>query len=107
MNIGPTEYLDGGDVVFSTYKESGGTAIVIIDPNTGLSLAVATVNLAPYGAPEIGPEQVWLKGWGENKGLPEALERAGIVRRTGETYMTGFVAAELADILTREERKAA
>lgn len=107
MNIGPTAYMDGGEVTFSSYENGGGTAIVIIDPNTGIRLAVATVNLAPYGALEIGPDQAWLKGWGENKGLPEALERAGVVRRTGETHRTGFVKAELADILIKAEREAA
>jgi len=40
--------------------------------------------------------EVWLKGWSENEGLPAALEAAGIVTRTGITTRFGYASAELA-----------
>jgi len=62
--------------------------------------ATVTVCLAPDG-PRAPDGCVWLKGWSENEGIPNALEQAGIVHRTGETHPTGFVKAELAKILVK------
>lgn len=42
---------------------------------------------------------VWLKGWAENDGAPEALAEAGLVELTGKTWPTGFVEAQQAKLL--------
>lgn len=80
-------------------KVTGQTAILIVHPDTGDRLAIATVNLEGLGAKTLEPNFVWLKGWSENEGIPEALENAGILKRTGEVFSTGFVQAELAEII--------
>ena len=42
---------------------------------------------------------VFLKGWGENEGVPDALVKAGIVELTGRTVQTGFCEAVEAKLL--------
>ena len=42
---------------------------------------------------------VFLKGWSENEGIPEALVKAGIVELTGRTVPTGFCEAVEAKLL--------
>ena len=93
--MGPAKNTNGGEV-HSKYYMDGSTALVIYSARG--KEATATVCLAPIG-PAAEEGFVWLKGWSENEGIPEALEKAGIVRRTGELYPTGHVAAELAEIL--------
>jgi len=93
--MGPAKNTMGGEVHSKCYMD-GSTALVIYSDKG--KEAVATVCLAPTG-PVAEEGFVWLKGWSENKGIPEALEKAGIVKRTGETYPTGHVMAELAEIL--------
>ena len=42
---------------------------------------------------------VFLKGWSENEGIPEALVKAGIVELTGRTIPTGYCKAVEAKLL--------
>ena len=42
---------------------------------------------------------VFLKGWSESEGIPEALEKAGIVRLTGRTIPTGYCEVQEARLL--------
>ena len=42
---------------------------------------------------------VFLKGWSENEGVPEELDRLGIVELTGRKVRTGFVKAQEAKLL--------
>ncbi len=42
---------------------------------------------------------VFLKGWSENEGIPEALVKAGIVELTGRTVPTGYCEAIEAKML--------
>ncbi|MFA5158142.1 MAG: hypothetical protein WC451_03100 [Patescibacteria group bacterium] len=65
----------------------------------GEPLFKATVALED-GVPRKG--YVILKGWSENEGIPEALEKAGVVKRTGRTIQTGFCIAEEAKLLKQE-----
>lgn len=97
LTIGGAKYFSGGEVSFAKYGVDDTVAIMINDPHTGERLAVASVNLEEADLPS--PKHVWLKGWSENEGVPEALEKAGIIKRTGETKQTGFCQAELAEIL--------
>jgi hypothetical protein len=46
-----------------------------------------------------GKGKVFLKGWSENEGIPDALINAGIVKLTGRKIPTGFCEALEADLL--------
>lgn len=49
---------------------------------------------------EVPPDNhVFLKGWSENEGIPEALVKAGIVELTGRTIPTGYCEALEAKLL--------
>lgn len=94
LRVGPAKYFKSGVIKFAEYAENN-IAILIVDEFSEERLAVASVNLD-----ELPPKgHVWLKGWSENEGIPEALEKAGIVELTGETTPTGYVEAQLAKLL--------
>jgi len=46
---------------------------------------------------------VFLKGWSENEGIPEALVKAGIVELTGRRVKTGYCEAVEAKLLEHSE----
>ncbi len=75
------------EIRVSTYS-NGRTALLLEDAKTGDSIAVATANL-PHEPLE--PGQVFIKDHSENQGMLAALEKAGIVKATGETVQSGFV----------------
>lgn len=56
---------------------------------------VATVALDEIPAKDC----VFLKGWSENEGIPEALVKAGLVELTGRKIPTGYCEAEEARLL--------
>lgn len=92
-----TEWYEG-EVVPSIGKYGNGRiAIELICPD-GEPLCRATVNL-PDAPIEDG--YVFLKGWSENEGLPEALEEAGMVKLTDRKVATGFVYAQEAKLLIK------
>lgn len=97
LKVGPAKYFTSGTVEFAKY--GNGETAIIINGAEGERLAVATVNMEGSLAKAPGPKHVWLKGWSENEGIPEALEKAGILKRTGETFPAGYVHAELAEML--------
>jgi hypothetical protein len=99
LRVGATRYMPSGIIRFDQYR-SGETAIEIVDQH-GEPQYVATVALVPYGAPHPGEYGVWLKGWSENEGVPEALAAAGIVTLTGRRHPTGFCEAQHADLTER------
>ena len=72
-----------------------GIALVIGD-RTGEDYLIATVSL-PDAPKKVN--HLWLKGWSENTGVPEVLEAAGLVKRTGQRWETGFVYAEEVEVL--------
>lgn len=96
LKVGPAKYMGGGYVEFSTYPFNREIAIRIYAED-GQPEATATVALqdAPNARSRNG---VWLKGWSENEGVPEALVKAGIVTLTGETYPTGFCDAVFGEL---------
>lgn len=49
----------------------------------------------PYGSRPLADNEVWLKGWGENEGIPAALAKAGLVALSGERMPSGYALAEL------------
>jgi len=92
-DVGPARYTNGGRVEVKGYYSDGSIALTIIGENG--PEATPTICLAPDGP--VPPDGcVWLKGWSENEGIPDALEKAGIAQRTGETYFMGPIKAELA-----------
>lgn len=97
LTVGPAKFTPGGVVQFSRYPFKGEIAIRIMNADDGQPEATATVALefAPNAYRRNG---VWLKGWSENEGLPKALEKAGIVKLTGETFPTGYCEAEFAEL---------
>jgi hypothetical protein len=97
LYVGAARFTQPGYVCLGQYR-SGETAIEILGED-GEPQATASVALAPYGARVTGPGYVWLKGWSENEGLPEALVQAGIVRLTGRVHATGFVEALEAEVI--------
>lgn len=96
LKVGPAKWTPGGLIEFARYRD-GEIVILVINPVDGEREAKATASLegAPSAAIRNG---VWLKGWSENEGLPEALEKAGICTRTGEKWPTGFCEAEFATL---------
>ncbi|HUV67558.1 MAG TPA: hypothetical protein VMW24_26940 [Sedimentisphaerales bacterium] len=90
-----TPYVKGAAELCFPHYASKGDAILGHDPETGEHLFTATVCL------EEQPSQncVWLKGWSENIGIPQALVDAKIVQLTGRTIHTGHCEALEAQIL--------
>jgi hypothetical protein len=83
---------EGCTVEFAQYAE-GGVALILWA--WGEPQCTASVNLTPYGSRRLQADEVWLKGWSENEGVPDALERAGFVILTGEVMPQGLVHAQL------------
>jgi hypothetical protein len=66
----------------------------------GEPLATATTNLSD--AP-LADNEVILKGWSENTGIPDALIRAGVVGPALRSIRTGFVEATVHELLIAKE----
>jgi len=64
-----------GRIRFGQYSD-GATAIEIHEDEP---VCRATVSLEDLDAPPIEPHQVWIKTWGENEGVLDALIAAGVV----------------------------
>jgi len=83
-----TNYINEDAILkFGTY--SNGSVAIQGVTEEGEPLFRATVAL------DVMPSDgcVFLKGWSENEGIPEALVKAGIVELTGRTEVTGYCEA--------------
>lgn len=85
----------------SNYQEGNGIAIELTfnDPEMDgmeVPMAVATVNIPMFPPAE---NEVYIKDYSENEGMLEALEEAGIVKRTGRSVSTGFVSIPICKLL--------
>ena len=89
------KYIKGNFKIAHRQYPNGRIAVVLRHAD-GTDEAVATVNLPDTALPQ---HCVWLKGWSENEGLPEALEKAGIVQLTPNFIQTGFTQAQMARLL--------
>ena len=98
LRVGDTVYLKGGVIRFDRYR-SHEILIEVIQDET--SSYCASASLTPYGAPHPGKYGLWLRGWSENEGVPEALATAGIVTLTGLTAANGNVVSQHADLTKR------
>lgn len=82
------------ELLFGTYGD--GSIAIKATSLIGEPMFTATVALdeiPPYG-------HVFLKGWSENEGIPEALVKAGVVELTGRKVKTGYCEALEAKLLT-------
>ena len=74
----------------------GRTALVLIDARDGDQVATVTVNLPDQ---PLGANEVFVKDWSENDGMVAAMERAGILRNTGEYVRAGYVVAPKCELI--------
>ena len=88
------KYVKGEvELVFKNYG-NGSTAI------EAFSLYGEPEFIATVALDEVpGKGKVFLKGWSENEGIPDALVKAGVVKLTGRKISTGFCEALEADLL--------
>ena len=88
-----TKYCKGDvELRFGRYG-NGSTAIQAFQGAEPMFVATVALDEMPKKG------HVFLKGWSENEGVPQALERAGIVMLTGRKIPTGYVEAEEAELL--------
>ena len=89
-----SKYSDEITNLTFNFYQNGSTAI------RGLSLSGEPLFVATVALDEVPPPgHVFLKGWSENEGIPEALVKAGIVELTGKTIPTGRCEAQEAKLL--------
>ncbi len=93
---GAAKFFKAATVLQTTYPADGSVAL-IANPGTE-DQQVYTVCLAANPAP-MREGHVYLKDWGGNEGVPEALVAAGLVELTGMTWPTGYVEAKEARLL--------
>lgn len=73
--------------------------------NGSIAIRATTLNGEPQFCATVAVEPlpaagcVFLKGWSENEGIPEALVKAGIVELTGRKVTNGFCEAVEAKLL--------
>lgn len=103
LKIGAAQYTKGGTIGISFYE--GGAIALTINSEIGVE-AKATVNIPEI---ELPKDHVILKNWSENRGIPEAMVKSGLVELTGESVDNGFVQAPIAKMkpeLLKEVAKA-
>ena len=90
------KYVKGNMAIQKAFYAEGRIAIKLEDAETHAPWCVATVNIPEY---DLKEGHVFLKGWSENEGVPEELDRLGVVELTGRKVQTGFVYAQEAKLL--------
>lgn len=73
-------------LVKTQYVNNLADALIGVDPETGERLWTATVNI-PDAEPAEGC--VWIKNYGENEGMIDALAQAGVIQFTGTFAQVG------------------
>ena len=75
-------------------------ALILKDAETGEPVATASVNIVDYTMSDKSAEtHTFIKDWGENKGMLQALIDQNVVEDTGISWPTGFVEANLVKVL--------
>lgn len=99
ITIGPSEFSKGGTLRFGYYMPEPGDSVhrlaMWVDGADGAREYVASVNVEGP-APDV--DCVYLKGWSENEGVPEALAKAGAVQLHDVQRVTGNVIAQRAQL---------
>lgn len=83
------------EAVFGKYA-NGRVSITLVD--SGETIAIATVNLVDSC---IESDEVIIKDWSENKGMLDALIKAGIVAEPDKYEQTGHVIAFICKLLKK------
>jgi hypothetical protein len=74
---------------------SGNTAVTLNDVEDGFPVATVTINTKV----ELPSKRhIVIKNYSENEGILEALEEAGIVKRTGRFVAAGFSQCPIAEL---------
>ena len=81
FRIGATKYFPAGEILIGKYK-NGGHALIVNCPKTAMPLYTATINI-PHASPRANDKYIHIPEWGVFEGVIEALEKEGLVRRTG------------------------
>ena len=76
--------------------ENERVALRLVDVTDRTPVARATVNRPDVS---LGSDEVLIKDYSENAGVLDALEQAGIVRRTGRTVPSGYAMLIVARLL--------
>ena len=91
-----SKYLDREVELLFTHYDRNNSIVIEGRSFEGEPEFVATVCLPDE---KLVENHVFLKGWSENEGIPEALAKAGVVRLTGRKVRAGFCEAIEAEIL--------
>ena len=83
--------------IFRRYADNDRIAILLRTPE-GEPVATATVNQPDFN---LKPNQVLIKDYAENEGIPAALVNAGIIEDTGKTVPVGHARARLCRLLVQ------
>ncbi len=84
-----SKYMNDDVILDMTRNYGNGSRAITATSLQGEPLFTATVAIDELPA----DGRVFLKGWSENEGIPEALVKAGIVELTGRTVPTGYCEA--------------
>lgn len=76
--------------------DNGRLALMLVDAEDGSPIAKATVNIPEE---KLAANEVIIKGWSENAGMPEALIAAGVIGPQLRSVPTGFVEATVHECL--------
>lgn len=71
-------------------------AIELTEVGTGEPIAIATINLPKV---ELANDEIIIKGYSENEGMPEVLYKAGIISMPLRYVETGFVTVPICKLL--------
>ena len=91
LEVGPAKHTHGGKIGIAFYSDGDAIALTI-ESDRGVE-AKATVNMPEIDLPA---NHIILKNWSENEGIPEALEKAGLVELTDKGVDNGFIVAPIA-----------
>lgn len=78
------------------YKDNNRPALRLVDVVTGEPIAVATINVPEL---KLGPDEVVIKDYSENRGLLTVLVKAGIVCPTGQLVATGYELSQVCKLI--------
>lgn len=84
----------------SKYMNNDRIALLLRDVKTGEQIATATVNVVDYSLSDhLEKTHTFIKDYGENQGILKSLVEQGIVKDTGVKWPTGYVEANLVEVL--------
>lgn len=94
--IAKGKYIDEGEysLVFAKYQNR---AIAIVLNQGYERIATVTVNIPGV---ELERDEVLVRTWGDNEGIAESLENAGIITFTGRVVPTGYEKAKIYKLVT-------